>query len=236
MLDRRTFLGTSLGAGLAVPLVGVGEAEAATSLGQYVVLSGDGTGSAGNVTNGFHLRGGRYDDLDGGVRLFSRFALPASGTVRFKLTRETIPPVVTSEGVWFNVGIVWGRDPAALAPGTSTRDIDTAGTWAGWRITMANEAADASASNRLRIVTYPDRDRLAPREAKALANFQRGVANTVVLTWKGNLVSLAVPTLGAKARQSWSAAALKVPARGARLMFYASPGGDFLVKNVRLPD
>src|SRR5690349_11296726 len=104
MLDRRTLLG----AGLAVPLVGVGEAEAATSLGQYVVLYGDGTGSAGSVANGFRLRGGRYDDLDGGVRLFSRFALPASGAVRFKLTRETIkltretiPPVVTSEGVWF---------------------------------------------------------------------------------------------------------------------------------------
>jgi hypothetical protein len=42
MLDRRTFLGTSL----AASLVGIGEAEAATSLGQYVVLPGDGTGSA----------------------------------------------------------------------------------------------------------------------------------------------------------------------------------------------
>src|SRR4051812_14288466 len=63
MLDRRSFLGTSLGAGLAVPLVGLGarEAEAATSLGQYVVLYGDGTGSAQSVTSGFRLRGGPSD-------------------------------------------------------------------------------------------------------------------------------------------------------------------------------
>lgn len=229
MLDRRTFLGT----GLAVPLVGVGEAEAATSLGQYVVLLGDRTGSAGSVSDGFRLRGGRYDDPASGVRLFSRFTLPASGAVRFGLTRKSIPSTVTGEGVWFNVGLVWGRDPAALPPDTPTADVPTAPMWTGWRITMANKAADASASNRLRLVTYPDRDRLAPREAKALANFQRGVANTVVLTWGGDLVSLAVPTLSA--RQSWAAAQLEVPAAGARLMLYASPGGDFLVKNVRLP-
>jgi hypothetical protein len=231
MLDRRTFLGTSL----AASLVGIGEAEAATSLGQYVVLPGDGTSSARSVTNGFRLRGGAFDDPASGVRLFSRFTLPASGTVRYRLTRKSIPSTVTSEGVWFNVGIVWGRDPAALPADTPTDDVDTAKMWNGWRITHANKAANESASNRIRLVTYPDRDRLAPREAKALANFQQGVANTVVLTWRGNVVSLAVPTLGVKARQSWSNAALRVPARGARLMFYASPGGDFLVKNVRLP-
>jgi len=107
--------------------------------------------------------------------------------------------------------------------------------WKGWRITHANTGLDPTISNRIRLSTYPSRTQLAPREAKALANFQRGVANTVVLTWKGNLVSLAVPTLGAKARQSWSAATMRVSASGARLMFYASPGGDFLIKNVLLP-
>ena len=139
----------------------------------------------GASPNGFRLRGGRYDDLDGGVRLFSRFALPASGTVRFELTRETIPPVVTSEGVWFNVGIVWGRDPAALPPGTSTRDIDTAGD-----VDRLADHDGQRGGGRLGLEPppgrhLPDRDRLAPRDAKALANFQRGVANTVVLTWKG---------------------------------------------------
>ena len=231
MLNRRTFLG----AGLAVSLVGIREAEAATSLGQYVVLPGDGTGSATGVNNGFRLRGGAFDDPASGVRLFSRFTLPRSGTVRFRLTREVIPPMVTSEGVWFNVGIVWGRDPTLLPADTPTGDVETAAMWTGWRITLVNKGFNPEISNRIRLVTYPDRDRLAPREAKAVANFQQGVANTVVLTWRGNVVSLAVPTLGARARQSWSNAALRAPARGARLMFYASPGGDFLVKNVRLP-
>jgi hypothetical protein len=61
------------------------------------------------------------------------------------------------------------------------------------------------------------------------------VANEVVLTWSGKVVPLAVPTLGAKAMQSWAAASLKVPAAGGRLMSYASPGGDFLVENIRPP-
>ena len=231
MLNRRTFLG----AGLAVSLVGIREAEAATSLGQYVVLPGDGTGSATGVNNGFRLRGGAFDDPASGVRLFSRFTLPRSGTVRFRLTREVIPPVVTSEGVWFNVGIVWGRDPAALPADTPTGDVETAKMWTGWRITLANKGFNPEISNRIRLVTYPSRTRLAPREAKVLANFRPGVAHEVVLSWSGRVVSLAVPTMGTSVRQSWRNAALRVPARGARLMFYASPAGDFLVKNVLLP-
>ena len=215
------------------PFVGIGEALAATTLSQYVVLLGDGTGEAENTTYGFRLRGGPYDDFASGIRLFSRFTLPASGTVRYRLTRETIPPMVTSQGVWFNVGLVWGRDPTTLPPDTSTRDADTAKMWTGWRITHANKAADSTVSNRIRLVTYPGLSRLTPREAKVLANFKPGVANEVVLTWSGKVVSLAVPTLGVK--QSWSSAALKVPATGARLMFYASFGGDYLVENVRRP-
>ena len=118
-----------LGAGLAVPFVGIREAEAATTLGQYVVLLGDGTGSAVDTAAGFRLRGGRYDDFASGVRLFSRFTLPASGTLRYRLTRQVIPPTVTSNGVWFNVGIVWDRDPTTLPPGTPTGDVDTAAMW-----------------------------------------------------------------------------------------------------------
>jgi hypothetical protein len=231
MLDRRTLLGV----GIAAPFVGLREAAAATTLGQYVVLLGDGTGKAEGTTYGFRLRGGPYDDFASGVRLFSRFTLPASGTVRYRLTREFVPPAVTSEGVWFNVGIVWGRDPAALPADTPTGDVAAAGMWTGWRITHANEAADGTVSNRIRLVTYPSRTRLTPREAKVLANLKPGVANEVVLTWSGNVVSLAVPTLGATVKQSWSNAALRVPATGARLMFYGSFGGGWLVENVRLP-
>jgi hypothetical protein len=231
MLDRRTLLG----AGLAAPFVGIREALAATTLGQYVVLLGDGTGRAEGTTYGFRLRGGPYDDLASGVRLFSRFTLPASGTVRYRLTREFVPPTVTGEGVWFNVGVVWGRDPAALPAGTPTDDVATAKMWTGWRITHANKAADSTVSNRIRLVTYPSRTRLAPREAKVLADFKPGVAYEVVLSWSGRVVSLAVPTMGTSVRQSWAADALRVPATGARLMFYGSFGGGWLVENVRLP-
>jgi hypothetical protein len=143
--------------------------------------------------------------------------------------------VVTSEGVWFNVGIVWGRDPTLLPASTPTDDVDTAKMWNGWRITHANKAANSAVSNRIRLVTYPSRTQLAPREAKVLANFKPGVAYEVVLSWSGRVVSLAVPTMGTSVKQSWSNTALKVPASGARLMFYGSFGGDWLVENVRLP-
>jgi hypothetical protein len=229
MLDRRTLLGATL----AVPFVGLGEAEAATTLGEYVVLLGDGTGRAEGTTYGFRLRGGPYDDFASGIRLFSRFTLPASGTVRYRLTRVTVPPVVSNEGVWFNVGIVWGRDPAALPPDTPTGDIATAPMWKGWRITHANKDPTGTIPNQIRIKTYPDRVAITPREAKVVANFRPGVAYEVVLTWGGRVVSLAVPAMGVK--QSWANDALRVPSTGARLMFYASFGGDFLVENVRRP-
>lgn len=212
-----------------------------TALDDFVVLAGDGTGSAAPATGGFALRGGRHDDFASGVRLFSRFTLPASGTLRYRLTREFVPPAVTSEGVWLNVGIVWGRDPAALPADTPTGDVATAGMWAGWRITHANKAAVASSSNRLRIRTYPDRTAVAPGEAKALANFRKGLANDVWLTWRGGLVSFAAPRLGARAGQgwgvwqSWASEALRAPATGARLMFYGSFGGGWLVENVTVP-
>ena len=67
--------------------------------------------------------------LASGVRLFSRFTLPASGTLRYRLTREVIPPTVTSNGVWFNVGIVWDHDPTTLPPGYPTGGVDTAAMW-----------------------------------------------------------------------------------------------------------
>ena len=120
MLSRRTLIGTAL----AVPLVGIGRAMAATSLDQYVVLLGNNTGEAQNTANGFRLRGGLYNDFASGIRLFSHFTLPASGTIRYRLTREIIPPTVTSNGVWFNIGIVWGRDPTTLLPDTPTSDTE----------------------------------------------------------------------------------------------------------------
>jgi hypothetical protein len=232
MLSRRTLIGTAL----AVPLFGIDRAMAATSLDQYVVLLGNNTGEAQNTENGFRLRGGLYNDFASGIRLFSQFTLPASGTIRYRLTREIIPPTVTSNGVWLNVGIVWGLDPTTLPPDTPTSDTETAPMWKGWRITHANKALDSTVSNRIRLSTYPNRTQLAPREAKVLANFKANVAYDVVLTWSGRVVSLAVPTMGTSIKQSWANDTLRVPSTGGpRLMWYGSFGGQWLIENVTLP-
>ena len=165
MVDRNT-----LRAGLAVPFVGNRRGRGRHHPGEYVVLLGDGTGSAADTATGFRLRGGRYDDFASGVRVlrFTRGrhrALPAHA--------RATPATVTGQGVWFNVGIVWGRDPTTLPP------VPPPVTWTrpgmrgkGWRITHANKGLDPTIGNRIRLSTYPSRTQLAPREAKALANFQ----------------------------------------------------------------
>jgi hypothetical protein len=227
MLARRTFLATAL----AAPFARVPSAYAADKLGNYYVLPGDGSGSVTLLEGGgLRLKGGLYNDFDSGVRLFSAFTLPASGTLRYRLTREVIPTAVTSNGVWLNVGIVWDNDPAALPVTTHTGDVSTSEQWDGWRITHANKALKNTASNRLRLSTYKPRAQLTPREAKVLANFQRGVAYEVVLTWSGQIVTMTA--IGKK--QSWSSTQIRVPASGARLMWYGSFGGQWLIENVRL--
>ena len=97
---------------------------------------------------------------------------------------------MTSNGVWLNVGIVWGNDPATLPADTPTGDTDTSTQWDGWRITHANKALDSSVSNRLRLTTYMPREQLTPREAKVVANFQANVTYEVVLTWSGRIVTI----------------------------------------------
>lgn len=232
MLSRRTLVGTAL----AAPFVRIGQAIAATTLADYHVFPGNNTGKAEDTATGFRLQGGLYNDFASGIRLFSRFTLPASGTIRYRLTREIIPPTVTSNGVWFNIGIVWGRDPATLAPTTPTSDTETAPMWKGWRITHANKALDSTVSNRIRLSTYPNRTQLTPREAKVVANFKANVAYDVVLTWSGRVVSLAVPTMGTSIKQSWANDALQVPSSGGpRLMWYGSFGGQWRIEDVRLP-
>jgi hypothetical protein len=235
MLDRRTLIG----AGLAAPFIHIRAAEAANNLTDYVVLMGNNTGSAEELDAGFRLKGGAYDDPASGVRLFSRFTVPGGTTLRtlrFKLIREVIPQQVTSNGVWFNVGVVWGRTLSAVQPNEPTNDTATAAAWDGWRITMANKAAVASQSNRLRLVYYKPRTQLKPRESTMVnADFAPNAAHEVVVTWKGTLITIAVPTMGTGVKQSWSHTQLKVPASGARLMWYGSPGGSWRVENVRLP-
>jgi hypothetical protein len=229
MLSRRTLVGTVL----AAPFIRIGQAIAATTLADYYVFLGNNTGKAEGTANGFRLKGGLYNDFASGIRLFSRFTLPASGTIRYRLTRETIPPTVTSNGVWLNVGIVWGNDPATLPANTPTGDTDTSTQWDGWRITHANKALDSSVSNRLRMTTYKPREQLTPRETKVVANFQLNVTYEVVLTWSGRIVTISVPAMGKQ--QSWANDQLRVPASGARLMWYGSFGGQWRIEDVRLP-
>jgi hypothetical protein len=227
MLNRRSLIG----AAAIVPLIGIGEARA-TTLADYVVHRGS-EGTAENTPTGIRLRGGRYDDFASGVRFFSRVILPSSGTARYRLMREIVPDVVSKNGVWFNVGIVWGRDPSLLPADTPTGDVAVAPLWNGFRITHANRDPPASGiSDRIRLRTYPSRMAIAPREQKVSADFRLGVPYEVVLTWGGPVVALVVPALGAE--QSFAADALRVPETGARLMFYASFGGGFLIEDVRL--
>jgi hypothetical protein len=216
-----------------MPFVSLKPALAATSLDQYVVLLGNGTGKAENTTNGFRLKGGLYNDPASGIRLFSEdFTLPSAGTIKFKLTRELIPPTVTSNGVFFNVGIVWGKDPTTLPADEPTDDTYTSTVWDGWRITMANKAKESTVSNRLRLTTYMPRNQLTPREAKVTANFKLNVTSLVTLTWSGRVVTIS--TLGKK--QSWANDQLRVPSSGGpRLMWYGSPGGQWKIEDVVLP-
>ncbi|MDF2973224.1 MAG: hypothetical protein K0R61_3674 [Microvirga sp.] len=216
---------------LATPFARASSADAADRLGDYYVLPGDGTGSAALVElGGLRLKGGLFNDFDSGVRLFSDFTLPASGRLRYRLTREILPPTVTSNGVWLNVGIVWGNDPAALPATTYNGDTYTSTLWDGWRITHANKDLKEIASNRLRIRSYKPREQLPTREPKVLANFKPGVAYDVTLTWGGRIVTIVA--MGKK--QSWSNTQLRVPASGARLMWYGSFGGQWLIENIRL--
>jgi hypothetical protein len=61
-----------------------------------------------------------------------------SGRVRYWLTQKVVPPLTTGNGVWFNVGLVWGRDPAMLDPDTPSGDEAIAPLFRGFRITHAN--------------------------------------------------------------------------------------------------
>jgi hypothetical protein len=149
MLDRRTLVGAIL----LVPFFKVGQAIAATTLGDHHAFLGNDTGSAEGTSRGFRLQDGLYNDFVSGIRLFSRFTLPASGTIRYQLTREIIPTTVTSNGVWLNVGIVWGNDPAELPTDTPTGATATSEEWDRWRITHANKALKKRVSNRLRLTT-----------------------------------------------------------------------------------
>ena len=227
-MDRRTFvLATAAG------LVAVPAQAAIPRLSGYTTFLGNRTGSATDVPTGIRLRGGAYDDFASGVRLFRRAKVARSGRVRYRLTREIIPPVTTSNGVWFNVGLVWGRDPATLHPDTATGDEAVAPLFRGFRITHANRnTVSPTASDKIRLRTYPSRTDIQPREAQVIARFAQGVPHTMEMTWTTTgVVTLYDRTLGV--RQSFaSSSALVLPTGGAWLMWYASFGSGFLLEEV----
>jgi hypothetical protein len=227
--SRRVFLAAAGGA-LLTPL-GVAPALAAIPrLSAFTVLLGDGTGSATDVPSGISLEGGAYDDFQSGVRLFRKVKVGRSGRVRYRLTREAIPPVTTSQGVFFNVGLVWGRDPGTLSPATPNSDEAIAPLFRGFRITQANtNTLSPSLSDKIRLRTYPNRTDVRPRESRQVtARFAPGVPHNMEMTWTTTgVVTLYDRTLGV--RQSFRSSALRVPAGGAYLMFYASFGGRYLL-------
>jgi hypothetical protein len=155
----------------------------------------------------------------------------STGRVRYRLTRTVDPSVTTSEGVWFNVGLVWGRNPGTLAPSIDNSDVAIAPLFKGFRITHANKnTVTPSASNKIRLRTYPSRTDIRPREAQVTDLFAKGVPHDMELAWGAGVVTLYDRTMGL--RQSFQSTALKPPSTGAWLMWYASPGGGFLLGDV----
>jgi hypothetical protein len=230
VLSRRSLLGIAAG-GVLLPVLGAGPALAAIPrLSAFKVLLGDGTGSAADVAAGIELDGGAFDDFQSGVRLFRKAKVGRSGRVRYRLTRETVPPVTTSQGVFFNVGLVWGRDPGTLDPATPNSDESIAPLFRGFRITHANtNTLSPSLSDKIRLRTYPTRADVRPRESRQVtARFAPGVPHNMEMTWTTTgVVTLFDRTLGVK--QSFASSALRAPSSGAYLMFYASFGGDYLL-------
>lgn len=229
-MDRRTFVLATAGA--AAGLAAAPARAAIPRLSGYTTFLGNRTGSATDVPEGIRLRGGAYDDLASGVRLFRKAKVGQSGRVRYWLTREVVPPVTTGNGVWFNVGLVWGRDPATLPPDTATGDEAVAPLFKGFRITHANRNTPSPAlSDKIRLRTYPSRTDVRPREAtQVTARFAQGVPHNMEMVWGGGVVTLYDRTLGV--RQSFASTALKVPSGGAWLMWYASFGGGYLLGDV----
>ena len=225
-MDRRTFLLASAAGLAAAPAL-----AAVPRLSGYVALLGNGTGSATDTASGLSLLGGSYDDPGSGVRLFRKTKVGRSGRVRYRLTRTIDPEVTTSEGVWFNVGLVWGRNPGTLSPATNNGDVAVAPLFKGFRITHANKnTVTPVASDKMRLKTYPYREDVAPREAQVTDLFARDLPHDMELAWGAGVVTLYDRTMGL--RQSFGSAALKPPSGGAWLMWYASPGGGFLLGDV----
>jgi hypothetical protein len=225
-MDRRTFLLAS-----AASLVAAPASAAVPLLSEYTVLLGDGTGSATDTASGMGLVGGPYDDPQSGIRLFRKAKVGRSGRVMYRLTRRIDPPVTSGDGVWFNVGLVWGRNPGTLSPTADDTDVATAPLFKGFRITHANKnTVNPDASDKIRLKTYPLRKDVPPREAQVTDFFAQGVPHAMELVWGGGVVTLYDRTMGLK--QSFRSSALTLPSTGAWLMWYASPGGSFLVENV----
>jgi hypothetical protein len=231
-MDRRTFV-LATAAAATTGLTAAPARAAVPRLAEYTLLLGNRAGSATDVPTGIRLRGGRYDDFASGVRLFRRAKVARSGRVAYRLTREVVPTVTTSNGAWFNVGLVWGRDPATLHPDTANGDEAVAPLFRGFRITHANtNTLSPSLSDKIRLRTYPSRTDINPREAQATARFAQGAPHAMEMTWTTTgVVTLHDRTLGV--RQSFaSSGALVLPTGGAWLMWYASFGSGFLLEEV----
>ena len=228
-MERRTFLLASAASLVAAPAL-----AAVPRLSEYVVLLGDRTGSATDTASGLSLLGGAFDDPGSGVRLFRKVKVGRTGRVRYRLTRTIDPAVTTSEGVWFNVGLVWGRNPGTLDPSINDGDVAIAPLFKGFRITHANKnTVTPTASDKMRLKTYPSRTDIRPREAQVTDLFAKDVPHDMELVWGAGVVTLHDRTMGLK--QSFRSAALKPPSAGAWLMWYASPGGGFLLGDVTVP-
>jgi hypothetical protein len=229
-MDRRSFLIATAASLVAPPAM-----AAVPRLSDYTVFLGNGNGSVEDVTSGIRFRGGEIDDFGSGVRLFRNVKVKRSGSVRYQLTREIVPGKTTSNGVWFNIGLVWNHNPASLDEKIPNGDEAIAPLFKGFRITHANEnTVLMNASNKIRLRTYPKREDIRPREAQVTDVFAKDVAHNMELVWKNGLVTLYDRTMGLKVlKQSFKRNnILNPPVGGAWLMWYASSGSGYLLENV----
>jgi hypothetical protein len=227
-MDRRTFLLATAASLAATPTF-----AAVPRLSEYTILLGNREGSATNVASGISLRGGNYDDPASGVRLFRKTKVKRSGKVKYELIREIEPTTTTSNGAWFNVGLVWKRNPATLNPGIPNDDVGIAPLFKGFRIAHANtNTVTSNLSNKIRLRTYPSRTDIRPREPQVTDKFDVDVLHKMELVWNNGLVTLYDRTMGLK--QSFKSTALKPPTGGAWLMWYCSPGTGYRIQNVAI--
>jgi hypothetical protein len=107
------------------------------------------------------LAGGTIDQVESGVRMYSRAKVTKPFKIRLKFTRKIIPSVTTSNGAFSLLGWVVATNSAPTSipanwPGTTpTGDLEVAAFLRGFRFNVGNFTTQGDGSNRFRLQVYP---------------------------------------------------------------------------------